>query len=213
MEYALGAVALAFLLYLILRRRDSRVVTIKALPKYGTAEAAELQDAITRQGPTRLVSPIGQTPTVVSIEPPRSEADFRNRIHGDGRTSSTPVVRLRRARVKPVRPKPLTAPRSRPGFAPPAQILLPASRCRICGRPLTNSESRRRGVGPDCLRNYGDRIVHVPNPAFAEWSNRKRLMEAQEAAWQALLDELFKHLMERFEIEMQNWSQAGRVAA
>lgn len=92
-------------------------------------------------------------------------------------------------------------------------ILVQASRCRICGRPLTNSDSRRRGVGPDCYRTYGARVVHLANPAFAEWSDRKTLMEAQQATWQSLLDELYKQLMQRFETEMRNWSEAGRGAA
>jgi hypothetical protein len=55
--------------------------------------------------------------------------------------------------------------------------------------------------------------VHAPNPAFADWSNRKALLEAQQAAWQALLDEMFRHLMQRFEEEMQNWNKTSPAAA
>ena len=43
MTYVVGAVALAIVLFLVLRRRDSRVATIKSLPTYGTTEAAGLQ--------------------------------------------------------------------------------------------------------------------------------------------------------------------------
>jgi hypothetical protein len=213
MEYVVGAVALGIILFLLSGGRDSRAATIKALPTYGSAEAARLQEEISRQGPARLVSSTADTSSWVAIEPARSEAYFRERIVRDGRRPTTPSARLRRARSKPARPKPLVAPKPRPGNAPAQTILVPASHCRICGRLLTNAESRRRGVGPDCYRNYGARLVHVPNPAFAEWSDRKTLMEAQQAAWQALLDELYLHLMRRFESEMRNWNEAGRSAS
>jgi hypothetical protein len=39
------------------------------------------------------------------------------------------------------------------------------------------------------------------------------LLEARQAIWQALLDEMFKQLMQRFEEEMQNWSAASHTAA
>jgi hypothetical protein len=61
-------------------------------------------------------------------------------------------------------------PRPRPGFAPPRTILVLASHCRICARQLTQLESQRRGVGPDCYRNYGDRVVFAANPALTESS-------------------------------------------
>lgn len=198
---------------LLLRRRDSRVATIKALPPYATTEAAALQEAIATRGSVGPVSRVESASLLFQIEPARDEAYFRERISRGGRPLTSPMARLRRARIKPVRPKPLTAPRPRPGLAPPKMVLVHASRCRICGRPLTNFESRRRGVGPDCYRKYGARVVHVANPAFAEWSNRKRVMESQQVAWQELLDELYEHLMQRFEIEMRNWSEASRPAA
>lgn len=213
MEYALGAVAIAAILFLVLKRRDPRMATIKSLPRYATPEAAGLQRAIAVQGPARLVSPSASESSLLTIEPARTEAYFRERMGNGGGPATSPISRLRRVRSKPVRPKPLTARSARPGFAPPELIVIPASHCRICGRQLTNSDSRRRGVGPDCYRNYGPRVVHAANPAFAEWSARKRLMEAQQAAWQSLLDELYNHLMQRFEIEMRNWNEAGRVAA
>lgn len=211
--FVVGAVALVIILWLLLRRRDSRAATIRSLPKYGTTEATELQKAIVDQGPAALVSPHSGPSTLLAIEPARGEDYFRARLGNGGRPPIPPVAKLRRARSKPVRPKPFAAPRARPGFAPPQTVLVPASRCRICSRPLTNSESRRRGVGPDCYRSYGPRVVHAANPAFAEWSDRKGLMDAQQAAWQALLDELYQHLMQRFETEMRNWDVAGRVAA
>lgn len=213
MYYALAAVALAVVVFLLLRRRDSRIATIRSLPKYGTPDAAELQDAIARQGPARLLSGAGTAPSLIDIEPPRSEAYFRERLAKGGRPSTSPVARWHRARSKPVRPKPLPAPRPRPGPAPPPTILVHASRCRICGRPLTNLESRRRGLGPDCYRNYGARLVHASNPAFGEWSERKRSMEAQEALWQSLLDEMYELLMARFESEMLNWNSAAKKVA
>lgn len=213
MEYAVAAVAFAAILFLALRRRDTRIATIKALPRYGTPEAAGLLNAIAANGPVGLVSVSTSESAVLTIEPARSEAYFRERMGRVSGPHATPPARLRRARSRPVMPKRLVAPRPRPGLAPPKLLLVQASRCRICGRQLTNADSRRRGVGPDCLRNYGPRIVHAPNPAFAEWSARRSLMGAQQAAWQSLLDELFVHLMQRFEAEMQNWERAGRVAA
>jgi len=213
MVYAVGALALAIIAVLLLSRRDSRVATIKSLPVYGTPEATGLQMALANQGPARLMAIGEDTTSWMTVEPARSEAYFRERIVRGGRSPSSPAARWRRSRTKPVTPKPLNAPRTRPGFAPPQTVLVQASRCRICGRPLTNSESRRRGVGPDCYRKYGARVVHAPNPAFAEWSDRKNVMEAQRAAWQSLLDELYRHLMQRFETEMRNWDEAGRSAA
>jgi hypothetical protein len=38
-------------------------------------------------------------------------------------------------------------------------------------------------------------------------------MEAQHAAWQSLVDELYQHLMLRYETEMHHWREAGRSAA
>lgn len=213
MDYAVGIVALAIIFFLLVRRRDSRAATIRALPKYGTTEAAGLQREIVKQGPARLLSTGESLSSLVTIEPARSEAYFRERIGAGGRPPTSPAAKWRRTRSKPVRPKPIAAPRARPGFAPPETVLVHAIKCRICGRALTNSESRRRGVGPDCYRNYGPRMVHAANPAFAQWSARKDEMEVQQAAWQSLLDELYQHLMQRFEAEMRNWSEAGSKAA
>lgn len=212
MVYALAAVGAVIVVFMMLRRSDPRVATLKSLPRYGTSDAAALQSAIDAHGPTPLVSSSGHARALMPIEPPRSADYFREQIAPGGRSLRSPAARFRRARVKPVKPKPANARRARPGFAPPQTVLVPAVRCRICNRPLTNAESRRRGVGPDCYRTYGSRIVHAPNPAFAVWSDRKALLEAQQAAWQVLLDEMFRQLMARFEIEMQNWSMTGRTA-
>lgn len=212
MIFVVGALALVVILWLILRRTDPRAATIASLPKYATAEANQLQRAIADQGPARLLTP-SQGPSLVTLDPARGEDYFRVRMGTDGRPPIAPVAKWRRERSKPVKPKTLSAPRARPGFAPPQTVLVPAVRCRICSRPLTNAESRRRGVGPDCYRSYGPRVVHAANPAFAEWSHRKNLIEAQQAAWQALLDEVFKQLMQRFEAEMRNWEAAGRMPA
>lgn len=207
------ALAVALIVFLLVRRNDPRSATLKFLPKYGTPEAASLQQAVAAHGPARLLSQTDGTFNLVNLEPARTADDFREQIAPEGRSLSSPAARWRRARVKPVRPKPMSAPRAWPGLAPSQMVLVPAVRCRICNRPLTNSESRRRGVGPDCYRTYGSRVVHAPNPAFADWSNRKALLEAQQAAWQALLDEMFTHLMQRFEEEMKNWSDTSSVAA
>ena len=208
MIYAVVAIAVVIIVVLLLRRRDPRVATIRSLPAYATPEAASLHHAIATQGAARLMSPTGGASPWVAIEPARDEAYFRDRIGANRRSTTSPVTLWQRSRVKPVQPKPLAAPRNRPGRAPRPTVLLPAVRCRICGRALTNSESRRRGVGPDCYRNYGARVVRVPNPAFSDWTKRKELMEAQQAAWQSLLDELYRQLMQRFEAEMRNWSAA-----
>ena len=211
--YAFAAIALALIVFLLMRRNDPRVATLKSLPKYGSPEAATLHQAVAAHGPARLLLQTDGTFNLLDLEPPRTADDFREQIAPEGRSLTSPAARWRRARVKPVRPKPTSAPRARPGFAPPQMLLVPAVRCRICNRPLTNAESRRRGVGPDCYRTYGARVVHAPNPAFADWSNRKALLEAQQAAWQALLDEIFRQLMQRFEEEMKNWSETSPVAA
>lgn len=87
MTYLVAAVALAIVLFLVLRRRDSRVATIKSLPTYGTTEAAGLQQAIATQGPTRLLSPTESTSTLVEIEPARSEVYFREQTNGRRATS------------------------------------------------------------------------------------------------------------------------------
>lgn len=213
MVYVVAAVALAIVLALLMRRRDPRVATIRSLPVYGTPEATALQSAVANQGPARLVTTGEEASSWMAIEPARSPAHFRDQMSRGGGRPSSPAARWRHSRTKPVRPKSLTAPRTRPGFAPPQMLLVLADRCRICRRPLTNTESRRRGVGPDCYRNYGARVVHAANPDFAVWSDRKNLMEAQRAAWQALLDELYRHLMERFETEMRNWDEAGHRTA
>lgn len=212
MVYALGIVLIAIICFLLVRRSDPRVATINSLPTYGTAEAAGLQEAICRKGAAQLVAPADSASPFLKIEPARSKEYFRERM-STGKRPLGPPAALRRARNKPVKPKPFSAPRARAGSAPPQTLLVPASRCRICGRPLTNADSRRRGVGPDCYKSHGPRVVHAANPAFAEWSIRKETLDAQQAAWQSLLDELFKQLMERFETEMENWSEASRTAA
>ncbi len=130
MVFVVGAVALVIILWLLLRRRDSRAATIRSLPKYGTTEATELQKAIVDQGPAALVSPHSGPSTLLAIEPARGEDYFRARLGNGGRLPIPPVAKLRRARSKPVRPKPFAAPRARPGFAPPQTVLVPASRCR-----------------------------------------------------------------------------------
>ena len=213
MAYAAGLAAVALMVFLLLRRRDSRVATIKSLPTYGTSEAAGLQQAIATHGAAQLLSTAGDTPPLIAVERAISVDEFREQMSAGGRRSNSPVVRWRHSRSKPVRPKQLRAPRVWPGFAPRRVLLVEANRCRICSRPLTNSESRRRGVGPDCYRKYGPRVVHIPNPAFTQWSERKALMDAQRAYWQALLDELYAQLMHRFEAEMSHWDEARRDAA
>jgi hypothetical protein len=43
MVYAFAAVAVALIVYLLVRRSDPRVAMLKSLPKYGTPEASNLQ--------------------------------------------------------------------------------------------------------------------------------------------------------------------------
>jgi hypothetical protein len=126
MVYAVCAVvfALVTIAFLVARRRDPRVATLKSLPKYGTPEASSLQQAIAAHGPTRLLSPADSSFNLVEIEPARSSEYFREQITAGGRSPSSPAARRRRARIKPVKPKPATAPKARPGFAPPRTVLV-----------------------------------------------------------------------------------------
>ncbi|HBF83336.1 MULTISPECIES: DUF6011 domain-containing protein [Streptomyces] len=59
----------------------------------------------------------------------------------------------------------MESPEPLPGLTPdpPAGPARPAGRrpvrCALCGRPLTGTQSRRTGLGPDC-----DAKLHPPGP-------------------------------------------------
>lgn len=49
-----------------------------------------------------------------------------------------------------------------------------ATRCVICGRPLTNRRSQRARVGSTCIKKHGPRPRRVPNPAYQHWLERRQ---------------------------------------
>lgn len=55
---------------------------------------------------------------------------------------------------------------------PPLRVVVPASSCRVCGRPLSDPVSRHMGVGPDCRARYGPKQFFADNPAHVAWGDR-----------------------------------------
>jgi hypothetical protein len=48
-----------------------------------------------------------------------------------------------------------------PGLDEPARSPTPVL-CRLCHRPLTSREARRRGLGEDCRRKLRERLAPAP---------------------------------------------------
>lgn len=44
---------------------------------------------------------------------------------------------------------------------PDSVIAQSGTHCVFCGKPLTDSVSKARGIGPDCMERYGDVIRHL----------------------------------------------------
>ena len=77
MVYLLAAVALALIVFLLVRRNDPRVAPLNSLPKYGTPEAANLQQAVAARGPAQLLSQTDGSFNLMDLEPARSPDHFR----------------------------------------------------------------------------------------------------------------------------------------
>jgi hypothetical protein len=71
---------------------------------------------------------------------------------------------------------------------PPRQVPLIATRCVICGRPLSNRQSMRARVGSTCIKTYGPRYATGPNPDHDRWVHDVARARAEQAAEQARLN-------------------------
>ncbi|MFJ2630885.1 DUF6011 domain-containing protein [Streptomyces sp. NPDC087422] len=54
------------------------------------------------------------------------------------------------------------APAPLPGLPETVAAGLRVVRCGLCGHPLKDAVSRRRGMGDDCRRKLGERTVRGP---------------------------------------------------
>lgn len=71
---------------------------------------------------------------------------------------------------------------------PPSRIHELADNCVICGRPLTNLQSRAARVGSTCITRFGPRYKMVVNPEHEKWIELLAAAEADRAAEQARLN-------------------------
>lgn len=68
---------------------------------------------------------------------------------------------------------------------PARRIHQMADHCTVCGRPLTNSESRKARVGTQCIQTHGPRYKMIENPAWVRWSRELVSARAEQAQRQA----------------------------
>lgn len=168
----------------------------------------------------RTVEPTASKPFAPQGRPPQATLkptsdERKDRTQGGSPDTSHVTVNVyvyvnwwTHQRVRPIKPRRKRAGQDWVGFKPAEQLLVPAMRCRICNRPLTNSSSQRQGVGPDCLKRYGSRVVHRPNPDYIVWQERKQAAIAKQAAEQAAIDRAFRKAQDRYEREMRMWRAA-----
>jgi hypothetical protein len=77
--------------------------------------------------------------------------------------------------------------------------------CTLCGRPLSNPDSRLARVGSECVKVHGPRPLSVPNPAYGEWVVSKRVAEAETAARQRVLDRLHEQALKAHVHDVRRW--------
>jgi len=71
---------------------------------------------------------------------------------------------------------------------PPLQVPILATRCVICGRPLTSRQSMIARVGTTCIRRYGPQRAWQDNPDHQRWLVERTVAQAIRAAEQERLD-------------------------
>lgn len=68
------------------------------------------------------------------------------------------------------------------GPEPPSTVLQASDRCEICGRPLTNPESRIARVGMECIKVHGPRYKNGPNPEHTLWIQERTKADVELAS-------------------------------
>jgi hypothetical protein len=91
---------------------------------------------------------------------------------------------------------------------PPRQIPLLATRCIICGRPLTSRQSMVARVGTTCIRRYGPQRAWRDNPDHYQWLAEQAAARATQAAEQIRLDVEFAQAMAAYPAIEHAWTMA-----
>lgn len=106
---------------------------------------------------------------------------------------------------QPHTPKLRTAKRPRIPREPKKQVPQLSSKCVICGRPLTNTQSMRARVGSTCIKTYGPRYAWVVNPEHIAWRKLLDSAEAKRAAEQARLNAMHAEATKAYPVKLQAW--------
>jgi hypothetical protein len=88
---------------------------------------------------------------------------------------------------------------------PAQRVPLLADVCTLCGRPLSNPDSRLARVGSECVKVHGPRPLSVPNAAYGEWAVSKRVAEAETAARQRVLDRHHEQALKAHAHDVRRW--------
>lgn len=89
---------------------------------------------------------------------------------------------------------------------PPQEIVEPALYCRVCGKPLTERQDQELGVDNECYVQHGAQRQYRPNPAYPQWQEDMRRVQARETDEQALADA-------RHARELEDWKSATERGA
>jgi hypothetical protein len=106
---------------------------------------------------------------------------------------------------QPRTPKLGTAKRPRIPREPKKQVPQLSSKCVICGRPLTNTQSMRARVGTTCIKTYGPRYAWVVNPEHIAWRKLLESAEATRAAEQTRLNAVHAEATRAYPLALQAW--------
>lgn len=90
---------------------------------------------------------------------------------------------------------------------PPTQVPVLATNCVICGRPLTNPQSRLARVGSTCIKAYGPRPAWQANPDHDRWVGEWSHARATQAHEQARLDLEFQRLTAAYPVVLEAWER------
>lgn len=110
--------------------------------------------------------------------------------------------------ARPIEPVEHQPKRRHVGFEPPSQIHVLADRCAICGRALSNPQSRQAGVGMECIKTWGPRPAYAPNPAHAAWRARMAAADADLAVARGVAKAEYQRALEAFPSRLAEWEEA-----
>lgn len=110
--------------------------------------------------------------------------------------------------ARPIEPVEHQPKRRHVGLEPPSQVHVLADHCAICGRALSNPQSRQAGVGMECIKTWGPRPAYAPNPAHEAWRAKMAAADADLAVARGVAKAEYQRALEAFPSRLAEWEES-----